>query len=479
MQCEKCGNKIEYGQLYCPTCGFEIQIVPDYEVEIDYHLNGLELKINDELNNKDVELNEDENTELSNDIQSLKQSKVTKKSKIIFIILIAIFVIFTIIVSIKVYQNNSFDYQMKKANEYYINKKYKISNEYLSNALKLEKNNATAKMMLANNYYLTGDTMSAIILLKELTVNYSEEEQYFDFLISIYSENEKYEEIHKLLSDTTNENIIKKYQEYIAYNPTFNIEGGLYNEMINLEMYSSDYGNIYYSTDGSIPTKDSNKYYAPILLEKGTHTFNAIYINKFGVASEPVKIDFIIDLPKVASPVINIDSGNYYLPQVISVKFAKDTDIYYTIDGSTPTKDSIKYTKPINMQFGMSEYKFIAYNEDGVASDIATRNFNFIFESAVKLSDALNISNDCINNHAHTNIISNKYPRIQGSFVSDCKSVVYVDGIIYYYIEEYFNDSQENYSKTDNVYLIDSQSGEMYYAQLNLDNTYNKIIIHN
>ncbi len=33
MKCENCGFEIDDGKLYCPSCGYEIQLVPDFDIE--------------------------------------------------------------------------------------------------------------------------------------------------------------------------------------------------------------------------------------------------------------------------------------------------------------------------------------------------------------------------------------------------------------------------------------------------------------
>ena len=38
MNCPKCGAKMESGKLYCPNCGEEIKIVPDFEPELEYNM---------------------------------------------------------------------------------------------------------------------------------------------------------------------------------------------------------------------------------------------------------------------------------------------------------------------------------------------------------------------------------------------------------------------------------------------------------
>ena len=35
MKCPNCGNELKEGHLICEICGYEIQIVPDFEPEIE------------------------------------------------------------------------------------------------------------------------------------------------------------------------------------------------------------------------------------------------------------------------------------------------------------------------------------------------------------------------------------------------------------------------------------------------------------
>ena len=39
MKCLGCGYELEDGKLYCPKCGYEVHIVPDFEPEIEETMN--------------------------------------------------------------------------------------------------------------------------------------------------------------------------------------------------------------------------------------------------------------------------------------------------------------------------------------------------------------------------------------------------------------------------------------------------------
>ena len=40
MKCPKCGAEIPDGYIYCFTCGYAIQMVPDYEVDVEEIVPG-------------------------------------------------------------------------------------------------------------------------------------------------------------------------------------------------------------------------------------------------------------------------------------------------------------------------------------------------------------------------------------------------------------------------------------------------------
>jgi len=57
--------------------------------------------------------------------------------------------------------------------------------------------------------------------------------------------------------------------------PTFSFEGGFYNTSKTIAISTEDSGNIYYTTDGSLPDKDAIRYQNPIILNH-TQVINAI-----------------------------------------------------------------------------------------------------------------------------------------------------------------------------------------------------------
>lgn len=60
--------------------------------------------------------------------------------------------------------------------------------------------------------------------------------------------------------------------------PVFNPPGGTYSQPVTLQMTASSIANIYYTTDGSLPTAKSNLYSGPITVGAGTTAVQAIAI---------------------------------------------------------------------------------------------------------------------------------------------------------------------------------------------------------
>lgn len=123
--------------------------------------------------------------------------------------------------------------------------------------------------------------------------------------------------------------------------PSFSQSGGFYTEVINVELTTGTAGaEIYYTTDGTIPSKtNGTKYTGAISLNKDT-TIKAIAVKDGMIDSAVITVAYEISL-KAKAPEVSVPSGKYTTEQEITITTKTDgAKIYYTTDGSAPTAEN-------------------------------------------------------------------------------------------------------------------------------------------
>lgn len=81
--------------------------------------------------------------------------------------------------------------------------------------------------------------------------------------------------------DTGDEYFLKEKSKYLVSTPSFNLNPGIYQNEQKLEIIKGNsLHEVYFTTDGSSPTKDSTVYKNPIELKNGIHIIKAIGINE-------------------------------------------------------------------------------------------------------------------------------------------------------------------------------------------------------
>lgn len=128
---------------------------------------------------------------------------------------------------------------------------------------------------------------------------------------------------------------------------------------------------IYYTLDDSDPSEEKTLYQEgeKIRCEEGTTHLRAVAISETGVPSDVLDETYQVIIKTPDAPKANYAPGPYQ--RVISVSLRASEDIvaiYYTLDGTSPTTDSLLYTGPITLPVGKSTLKAIALSETGKQS---------------------------------------------------------------------------------------------------------------
>jgi len=151
------------------------------------------------------------------------------------------------------------------------------------------------------------------------------------------------------------------------------------NVIIRLDERSPKGSVIYYTLDGSVPSTSSLVYTDSIVVDKGVELVKAMVVEP-GVRVSPseVRSAKIYKIKKVLAPkikkVINKNAFN-----IIS---ANGDDVFYTLDGSTPTEKSVKYTGEFTVaDINSFQIKAVCI-VDGVRSEIVELNKS---KSSVKI----------------------------------------------------------------------------------------------
>ena len=142
MKCPNCGEEMKDGQLICESCGNEIQIVPDFEPEIENSITEtLSTLVAPEEEIQQEEDSEPEESEESDMIEEDdEEEERLNKGRRIGVMMTIITVFFVALCSFMLYFHHihTFEYQIDKAKEYADKGDYEQAIIYLDTAYKTD-----------------------------------------------------------------------------------------------------------------------------------------------------------------------------------------------------------------------------------------------------------------------------------------------------------------------------------------------------
>lgn len=309
--------------------------------------------------------------------QQLKKREAAKKRR--RNLLITLFLLLALIgVGIYVAYQNSYTGVMKKGYSALQAGNYEQAESYFNRAIVKDKSRAEAYTGLSEIYIEQNDLDSAESVFLSALGSQPTNADLYQAAIDFYMDTEQLEKISPLLADCEDETVLNAVSDYVSAAPSFSLEGGTYSEVQEVTISSSTGGTIYYTTDGTDPTASSEEYREPILLQnEGEVIIKAIAINDKEIPSIVSSAKYTIEFPIASAPAVNPATGQYTEPTQITITVPDGYTAYYTMDGTTPTSDSERYTGPVDMPEN-SQIIFNAVlinNNNGKATDVTTRNY--------------------------------------------------------------------------------------------------------
>ncbi len=487
MICPKCGNEITEGHLYCEVCGEEIQIVPDFDIQVEESINvtlssvagdvkvapvvdaeGITKEIPTELvreaTRETVQEIPIDNPPAKPQKKSVPKKPNASKKKAIKIPQIsryyivggaaAVLVIIGVILFVTLSGSGEKDPYIG-AQELYAQQQYDLAAEELRK-IETETPLTDEETLLLADCYSAGKKYDECIAV--LTGHFGNEPgnaEALNRLMEAYIAVDDKASIAALLDQTNDEVFRTKYADYIAPEPLFSLDSGTYTDDDQLSIVSEEEGEIRYTLDGSEPTESSELYQQPFIFDVGEHTVTAVFFNAKGMPSESVQKKYVIEKKMLDDPVLLTQGGQYSDPELISLEKPVGAVIYYTDDGSDPTEEANVYNQPIPMPIREKTYRFIMIDAHGVTSQIVEATYNLQMVTLVDVTMAENAV-QLLLKMGGKGVKQSEYK---------CSSAIRINDRNYYLVEEYSLQTAEKV-KTGRVYAVDVLTGELYKADM-------------
>ena len=458
MKCPKCGEKLKKDFLYCEKCGEEIRIVPDFEPEIENSIIETLSAVAEEMS-PTVEMetdNEPEEAFVTESETKFKRNILIGVSVLCLLIMGA----FAFVFFRGVYLNSYYESQLASAQQAYNRKDYVQAASFYEKILKLEEDNSLL-ISYADCLYEVGEMDRALSNYYAVIENEPENEMAYARIIAIYEKEENYDEINRLLTGAS-QMIQNEFQDYMVFEPVFNFEGGEYNCVVPLKVEAPATGTVYYSMDGSNPEYGGLEYTAPIFLRYGQYKIKAVFINDYGLVSEVVEAEYLIEGTQPDAPAVVPESGQFNLPQKISVEVPKGCTVYYTVDGSTPDENSFIYGEPMPMKEGVTNYRFITVSADGVYSEVVARSYQLVVETSYTAVDSVYRLKHRLLEKERILDLDGNLANAPGKNIYVYNSIQIVQDKIFHIIYEYYQEGNSSRNMTGNIYGIDVSNGYVY-----------------
>lgn len=386
MKCKKCGAGLPDGYLYCPSCGSEVQLVPDYNLLDEDILSDIIQREAGRAGGGDAyALERKEEPAAGGKAKKPSEKKKTPHARRVkakaaaVLACLAVLAVFFAHQAIKKQRYDSFDYQYGKAEECFAAKEWEEAARFYERAVLLRPKDKKAGERLRDVYLALGDKEAAIALSEELVLKNPGDAGFLESLVALYDEAGDYDKILDLSKAAAGSKTGRIFAEYLAEPPKFGKRPGTYSEAIRVEISADRSCDIFYTEDGSDPVKNGAPYAGTVPLSKeGTTKLMAVARNQKGIYSEVAQATYTIQFLPPEMPKVSPCGGTYGEAQPILVQVPENCTAHYTWDGSDPTEASPVYSGPLEMQPGNLVLSVMLVSASGLKSGIYRVNYVYM-----------------------------------------------------------------------------------------------------
>ncbi|MCR5024426.1 MAG: chitobiase/beta-hexosaminidase C-terminal domain-containing protein [Lachnospiraceae bacterium] len=480
MVCSRCGKDIPSGLMFCPECGQAVQMVPDYDLDIEESIAVSSTEIQDSL---DKLVDSNGNRRGIEDTVSFPavRGKVRLFQNAAVLTLGAFILVIILLAGVLLVRRsgNSYDSMIDRARTAYEDGDYKEAVSEYEKALKTAKEKDEVielndEINLADSLSRTGRSDDAYSLLHKVLEMDPQNIAAYELIISILKDNGRYEEINKLIAGSQDKDIYSRFAGFMTMPPDFDMAGGEYTEEFDLHLSTENDGAIYYTLDGSKPDSSSELYLEPLHIGEGETVVTAVFINGYDMASPAVSMKYNVNFEAPPDPFIEPESGNFSQPKYITLAVSgNDIDkVTYTTDGTDPTEESKVFENMIPMMLGKNTYKFLSFSKKGVSGNVIEKEYNLNVQGLCTSADATNyVAASLVATGALMDIYGN-VPGIKGHYKYLCTKAAKEGSRTYYIVDEYFEDTDGALTETNTAYAVDVISCMMYRANIKPDGRY-------
>ena len=368
-----------------------------------------------------------------------KSSSDNKKTVGIAVAVVVAAIVIIIVMAVVINSNNkkSYSYNYDKGMDCFESGDYQGCKSYFENALNTAEGKKNIEMMniLADIYISEGDNDNAARVLKAVLEYDVQNEDALGKLAGIYNQQGDGARLTELIKKYDNSKASGVLDSYKVAEPNPSEVPGTLKKPVDLTLIAQDGCTIYYTTNGDEPSQNSTRYTEPIKIEKDTVTIKA---------------------PE--APVFSVE-GTITEGTLIKIKNLEEgCQAYYTVDGTTPTANSIIYQNGIDLKAGNYVVSVVIINKSNLSSPITRKNItvkagmNYTYAEAQSILVArmkeLNILNS-----------NGKFSVGGGTPEFEYISKKSINGIEMYYIRL---DVSDGTSSTEGYYGVSVKEGKCY-----------------